>query len=149
MEVEVRAAQNVLEACAQTVTMERVVFTSSVTAVVWKDDHKLVDAFDERNWSDLNLCRKRKVIKSIKRPSPAHSFIREHRSFFLLGQELRQSCCETQQALEWTRKAGELHACPVTNPTTSETILLRNPARKESGLPDPKKATRQSRRSWR
>ena len=63
VEVEVRAAQNVLEACAQTVTMERVVFTSSVTAVVWKDDdHKPVDAFDERNWSDLNLCRKRKVI---------------------------------------------------------------------------------------
>ncbi|KAI4964126.1 hypothetical protein ZWY2020_007002 [Hordeum vulgare] len=61
VEVEVRAAQNVLEACAQTVTMERVVFTSSVTAVVWKDDHKPVDAFDERNWSDLNLCRKRKL----------------------------------------------------------------------------------------
>lgn len=61
VEVEVRAAQNVLEACAQTDTMERVVFTSSVTAVVWKDDHKLVDAFDEKNWSDLNLCRKLKL----------------------------------------------------------------------------------------
>jgi nucleoside-diphosphate-sugar epimerase len=62
VEVEVRAAQNVLEACAQTDTMERVVFTSSVTAVVWKDDRKGVDALDERNWSDLNLCRKLKVI---------------------------------------------------------------------------------------
>jgi nucleoside-diphosphate-sugar epimerase len=62
VEVEVRAAQNVLEACAQTDTMERVVFTSSVTAVVWKDDRKGVDAVDERNWSDLNLCRKLKVI---------------------------------------------------------------------------------------
>uniref|UniRef100_A0ACD5TLN6 Uncharacterized protein n=1 Tax=Avena sativa TaxID=4498 RepID=A0ACD5TLN6_AVESA len=61
VEVEVRAAQNVLEACAQTDTMERVVFTSSVTAVVWKDDHSLVDNFDEKNWSDLNLCRKRKL----------------------------------------------------------------------------------------
>jgi hypothetical protein len=62
VEVEVRAAQNVLEACAQTDAMERVVFTSSVTAVIWKDDHKLVDAFDERNWSDLNFCRNKKVI---------------------------------------------------------------------------------------
>ncbi|PNT67964.1 hypothetical protein BRADI_3g34280v3 [Brachypodium distachyon] len=61
VEVEVRAAQNVLEACAQTDTMERVVFTSSVTAVVWKDGHKLVDAFDERNWSDLAFCRKFKL----------------------------------------------------------------------------------------
>jgi nucleoside-diphosphate-sugar epimerase len=62
VEVEVRAAQNVLEACAQTDAMERVVFTSSVTAVIWKDDHKFVDAFDERNWSDLNFCRNKKVI---------------------------------------------------------------------------------------
>jgi nucleoside-diphosphate-sugar epimerase len=62
VEVEVRAAQNVLEACAQTDTMERVVFTSSVTAVVWKDDRKGVHELDERNWSDLNLCRKLKVI---------------------------------------------------------------------------------------
>jgi nucleoside-diphosphate-sugar epimerase len=62
VEVEVRAAQNVLEACAQADAMERVVFTSSVTAVIWKDDHKFVDAFDERNWSDLNFCRNKKVI---------------------------------------------------------------------------------------
>uniref|UniRef100_A0ACD5THT2 Uncharacterized protein n=1 Tax=Avena sativa TaxID=4498 RepID=A0ACD5THT2_AVESA len=61
VEVEVRAAQNVLEACAQTDTMERVVFTSSVTAVVWKDGHNLVDALDEKNWSDLNFCRKLKL----------------------------------------------------------------------------------------
>ncbi|THU66464.1 hypothetical protein C4D60_Mb05t14410 [Musa balbisiana] len=40
VEVEVRAAHNVLEACAQTETMERVVFTSSVTAVVWKEDRR-------------------------------------------------------------------------------------------------------------
>lgn len=33
-EVEVMAAHNVLEACAQTETVERVVYTSSVTAVV-------------------------------------------------------------------------------------------------------------------
>lgn len=61
VEMEVRAAHNVLEACAQTETMERVVFTSSVTAVVWKENHKLVDAFDEKNWSELSFCRKFKL----------------------------------------------------------------------------------------
>lgn len=58
-EIEVRAAHNVLEACAQADTIHKVVFTSSATAVVWTDDcHADVD---ERNWSDVNLCKKFKV----------------------------------------------------------------------------------------
>ncbi|KAK4751696.1 hypothetical protein SAY87_020494 [Trapa incisa] len=61
-EVEVRAAHNVLEACAQIETIDKVVFTSSVTAVVWRDDHASLDAdFDERHWSNINLCRKYKL----------------------------------------------------------------------------------------
>lgn len=69
MEVEVRAAHNALEACAQAETVERVVFTSSVTAVVWggrrrsadddDDDDRVVD---ERDWSEPNLCKRFKVI---------------------------------------------------------------------------------------
>ncbi|XP_062205642.1 cinnamoyl-CoA reductase-like SNL6 [Phragmites australis] len=65
VETEVRAAHNVLEACAQTETMERVVFTSSVTAVVWNDSrHSHLDAtavVDEKSWSDLAFCRKYKL----------------------------------------------------------------------------------------
>ncbi|KAG1354264.1 cinnamoyl-CoA reductase-like SNL6 [Cocos nucifera] len=61
VEVEVRAAHNVLEACAQTETIERVVFTSSVTAVVWKENRKLGVDFDERDWSEPNFCRKFKL----------------------------------------------------------------------------------------
>lgn len=61
VEVEVRGAHNVLEACARTGTMERVVFTSSVAAVVWKENRKLGTDFDERDWSELNFCRKFKV----------------------------------------------------------------------------------------
>ncbi|KAH7659123.1 Cinnamoyl-CoA reductase protein [Dioscorea alata] len=60
-EIEVRAALNVLEACAQTETMERVVFTSSVTAVVWKEKRDLDTDVDERNWSDPEFCRKFKL----------------------------------------------------------------------------------------
>ena len=67
-EVEVRVAHNVLEACAQTDTIDKVVFTSSATAVIWKDDHQhdkssLSDSdLDERQWTDMNFCRKFKVV---------------------------------------------------------------------------------------
>nr|CAB3495158.1 unnamed protein product [Digitaria exilis] len=63
VETEVRAAHNVLEACAQTDAMERVVFTSSVTAVVWGSDAKDEDRLvaDEKCWSDLAFCRKFKL----------------------------------------------------------------------------------------
>ncbi|XP_020261021.1 cinnamoyl-CoA reductase-like SNL6 [Asparagus officinalis] len=61
VEMEVRTAHNVLEACAQTETMERVVFTSSVTAVVWKEGRKSMDDLDERDWSEPNFCRKLKL----------------------------------------------------------------------------------------
>lgn len=61
-EVEVRAAHNVLEACAQTETIDKVVFTSSVTAVVWRDGLNTMSSdVDERHWSDINLCKKYKV----------------------------------------------------------------------------------------
>jgi nucleoside-diphosphate-sugar epimerase len=69
VETEVRAAHNVLEACAQTETMERVVFTSSVTAVVWSADHKQQQQqqqlVDEKCWSDLAFCKKLKVFPLI------------------------------------------------------------------------------------
>ncbi|KAK1262440.1 Tetraketide alpha-pyrone reductase 2 [Acorus gramineus] len=60
-EVEVRAAHNVLEACAQTETIARVIFTSSITAVVWCENRKSTADVDERHWSDPNFCRKYKL----------------------------------------------------------------------------------------
>lgn len=61
-EIEVRAAHNVLEACAQTDTIEKVVFTSSVTAVIWNDNLRTTSShLDERSWSDVNTCKKFKV----------------------------------------------------------------------------------------
>ncbi|XP_059625087.1 cinnamoyl-CoA reductase-like SNL6 [Cornus florida] len=61
-EVEVRAAHNVLEACAQTDTIDKVVFTSSVTAVVWKGDRNTLQSdVDEKCWSDINFCKKSKL----------------------------------------------------------------------------------------
>nr|DAD17818.1 TPA_asm: hypothetical protein HUJ06_019281 [Nelumbo nucifera] len=66
-EVEVRAAHNVLEACAQTDTIDKVVFTSSVTAVIWREDRKSSSDFDERNWSDVNFCRKFKLWHALSK----------------------------------------------------------------------------------
>ncbi|XP_050225804.1 cinnamoyl-CoA reductase-like SNL6 [Mercurialis annua] len=60
-DVEVRAAHNVLEACAQTDTIHKVVFTSSITAVIWSNDRNSTSDIDERNWSDINFCRKFKL----------------------------------------------------------------------------------------
>ncbi|GAV80912.1 NAD_binding_10 domain-containing protein [Cephalotus follicularis] len=67
-DVEVRAAHNVLEACAQTDTIDKVIFTSSVTAVIWKDDRKSIASdFDERHWSDINFCRKFKLWHALSK----------------------------------------------------------------------------------
>ncbi|XP_048319370.2 cinnamoyl-CoA reductase-like SNL6 [Ziziphus jujuba] len=62
-EVEVRAAHNVLEACAQTETIDKVVFTSSITAVVWSRNNPNSSSsdLDERHWSDVNFCRNFKL----------------------------------------------------------------------------------------
>lgn len=61
VEIELRAAHNVLEACAQADTIERVVFTSSVTAVIWNEKLKIAEDIDERDWSDPNFCRNFKL----------------------------------------------------------------------------------------
>lgn len=63
-EIEVRAALNVLEACAQTDTMEKLVFTSSATAIIWRDPSDTTTSspyVDEKKWSDINFCKKFKV----------------------------------------------------------------------------------------
>ncbi|KAL3342462.1 hypothetical protein AABB24_026471 [Solanum stoloniferum] len=70
-EMEVRAAHNVMEACAQTDTLNKVVFTSSATAVLWgtrkRDQHDSPVAshshsyVDERDWTDINFCKKYKL----------------------------------------------------------------------------------------
>lgn len=80
-EIEVRAAHNVLEACAQTNTLEKVIFTSSATAVVWtetRNDSPSSSAdVDERSWSDINFCKKYKVLIQIT--------VKSSKPMFLLG----------------------------------------------------------------
>ncbi|XP_076923795.1 cinnamoyl-CoA reductase 1-like isoform X2 [Bidens hawaiensis] len=69
-EMEVRAAHNVLEACAQTDTIDKVVFTSSATASIWRDPTDSTGSssdVDERNWSDVNFCKKFKLWHALSK----------------------------------------------------------------------------------
>lgn len=62
VETEVRAAQNVLEACAHMDTIDKVVFTSSAASILWREDRKSMETdLDEKHWSDVSFCRKHKV----------------------------------------------------------------------------------------
>lgn len=92
--MEVRAAHNVLEACAQTDTIDKVVFSSSVTSVIWRDDRKSLESdFDERHWSNVNLCRKYKVSLQTELPIfstslPRNETERKIFSFLLLQRNM-------------------------------------------------------------
>ncbi|KAF4390167.1 hypothetical protein G4B88_005085 [Cannabis sativa] len=48
---EVRGAINVVEACAQTESIEKVVFTSSLTAAIWRENISSEIDIDERSWT--------------------------------------------------------------------------------------------------
>ncbi|XWS73149.1 hypothetical protein CRYUN_Cryun02cG0100800 [Craigia yunnanensis] len=61
VDLEVRGAINVVEACAQTDTIEKIVFTSSLTAAIWRENIGSQKDVDERCWSDQNFCRKMKL----------------------------------------------------------------------------------------
>lgn len=61
-DLEVRGAINVVEACAQTESTDKIVFSSSLTAAIWKDDISSQEDVDERSWSDPEFCRKLKVL---------------------------------------------------------------------------------------
>ena len=67
MDWEVRGAINVVEACGQTENVEKIVFTSSLTAAVWRENISSENDIDERSWSNQEFCRKLKVRNLILR----------------------------------------------------------------------------------
>ncbi|CAK9171376.1 unnamed protein product [Ilex paraguariensis] len=60
-DLEVRGAINVMEACAQTESIEKIVFGSSLTAAIWRENISSEKDVDERSWSDKEFCRKMKL----------------------------------------------------------------------------------------
>ncbi|XP_023530490.1 cinnamoyl-CoA reductase-like SNL6 isoform X2 [Cucurbita pepo subsp. pepo] len=61
VDLEVRGTINVVEACARTDTVDKIVFTSSLTAAVWRENILSEKDVDERCWSDKEFCRKMKL----------------------------------------------------------------------------------------
>ncbi|XWS27256.1 hypothetical protein CRYUN_Cryun26dG0099200 [Craigia yunnanensis] len=61
VDLEVRGAINVVEACAQTDTIQKIVFTSSLAAAIWRENICSEQDVDERCWSDQHFCRKMKL----------------------------------------------------------------------------------------
>lgn len=61
VDLEVRGAINVVEACAQTQSVEKIVFSSSLAAAIWRDDISSEKDVDEKSWSDPEFCRKLKL----------------------------------------------------------------------------------------
>lgn len=66
-DLEVRGAINVVEACAQTDSIDKVVFSSSLTAAIWKDNISSQVDVDERSWSDPDFCRKLKLWHALSK----------------------------------------------------------------------------------
>ncbi|KAL5725137.1 hypothetical protein ACHQM5_008317 [Ranunculus cassubicifolius] len=65
--LEVRACENVMEACARTESVRRCVFTSSLLACVWRDNDNTVIhdrppvIVDHFSWSEETICREKKL----------------------------------------------------------------------------------------
>ncbi|URE09101.1 3-beta hydroxysteroid dehydrogenase/isomerase family [Musa troglodytarum] len=65
-DLEVRAAELVVEACVRTQSVRRCVFTSSLLACVWRENScprssRRATIVDENCWSDQSACRDKKA----------------------------------------------------------------------------------------
>lgn len=63
---EVRGVLNVVEACANTPTVKKVVLTSCLSSVLWDKQYYASGVIvDEKNWSNLDFCRKEKMWSAL------------------------------------------------------------------------------------
>ncbi|XP_027359015.1 cinnamoyl-CoA reductase-like SNL6 [Abrus precatorius] len=62
-EIEVKVAENVMEACGRTSSIKRCVFTSSLSACVWQDNAHpdLTPVINHASWSTESLCIDKKL----------------------------------------------------------------------------------------
>ncbi|KAI5082695.1 hypothetical protein GOP47_0002438 [Adiantum capillus-veneris] len=65
---EVRGVLNVVEACANTSSVRKLVLTSCLSSVLWdRQYYSSGVVLDERNWSDLDFCRKEKMWAAVSK----------------------------------------------------------------------------------
>ena len=66
---EVGGVLNVVEACANTHSVTKLVLTSCLSTILWDRQYYLEETsvvLDEKNWTDLDFCRKKKVLCALK-----------------------------------------------------------------------------------
>ncbi|KAF3794262.1 Tetraketide alpha-pyrone reductase 1 [Nymphaea thermarum] len=61
VDLEVKGAINALEACVQTESIKKVIYTSSIAAGIWRENISKQIDLDEKSWSDAEFCRKKKL----------------------------------------------------------------------------------------
>ncbi|KAG2710401.1 hypothetical protein I3843_04G024900 [Carya illinoinensis] len=66
-EIEARACENVMRACARTPTVRKCVLTSSLLACIWRDDsqHDLSPVINHDCWSDESFCLEKKLWQAL------------------------------------------------------------------------------------
>ncbi|KAK9104456.1 hypothetical protein Scep_021300 [Stephania cephalantha] len=63
-DLEVKASESVLEACARTESVKKCIFTSSLLACIWHNNNTLSSiptVLDHKCWSDESVCRDKKL----------------------------------------------------------------------------------------
>ncbi|KAE9462509.1 hypothetical protein C3L33_05580, partial [Rhododendron williamsianum] len=65
VDLEVRGAINVVEACAQTDSIQKIVYNSSLTAAIWRENICSEKDVDEKSWSNQDFCRKKKTFSKL------------------------------------------------------------------------------------
>lgn len=63
-EIEMKASENVMKACARTPSVTKCVLTSSLLACIWRDNTQYDESFVVNHdcWSDESLCTDKKVF---------------------------------------------------------------------------------------
>lgn len=65
---EVRGVLNVVEACSNTSSVRKLVLTSCLSSILWDRQYYSSGAvLDERNWSDVDFCRKEKMWAALSK----------------------------------------------------------------------------------
>ncbi|MCO5572582.1 hypothetical protein L7F22_026338 [Adiantum nelumboides] len=65
---EVRGVLNVVEACSNASSVRKLVLTSCLSSVLWDRQYYSSEVvLDERNWSDIDFCRKEKMWAALSK----------------------------------------------------------------------------------
>ncbi|KAF3325178.1 tetraketide alpha-pyrone reductase 2-like protein [Carex littledalei] len=57
----IKGTTNVLTSCAKATSVNRIVVTSTIGAVIWKQNATLESPLNESHWSDPNYCQQNKA----------------------------------------------------------------------------------------